>query len=426
MPDLTVVELPLDELLAYHRNPRRGDVDAIAASLTARGQYRPIVVNIGTLTGRPYEVLAGNHTAAAARSLGWPTIQATTVDVDDEGAAQIVLADNRLADLGTYDDAALLDALVAAGDLAGTGYEPTDLAALAAALDEPVALTDPDDVPDKPAEPISEDGDIWELGPHRLIVGSCANVELIRSAGLGDVDAVWTDPPYGVSYVGKTSDALTIDNDGADEAADVFAAALRTILELARPGAPYYVACPPGPDVLAFAGALGDAGMPVRQPLVWVKQALVLGRSDYHYRHEFVLEGTMPIDEPDTFETVAYGFTPGAKGRNGRGSPGWYGDNKQTTVFEVPRPMASRIHPTMKPVELIVRMLRNSLRPGGLVFDPFAGSGSTLIAAHQLGSRALLVELDPHYADVICRRYQEHTGTLPVRRSVAHDLVGEV
>ncbi|MFD7922530.1 DNA-methyltransferase [Streptomyces sp. NPDC059740] len=154
---------------------------------------------------------------------------------------------------------------------------------------------------------------------------------------------------------------------------------------------------------LDFANAFLQAGWDLRQNLIWVKDALVLGRSDYHYRHEPIL----------------YGFTdpePGS-GRLGRGGDRWYGDNAQTSVLEVAKPPRSEDHPTMKPVELITRCLANSCPPGGIVYEPFGGSGSTLIAAHTTGRRARLVELDPRYVDVICRRYQLHTGTQPVLES---------
>ena len=166
-------QFAVDELQVYIRNPRRGDVDAIAQSLTARGQYRAIAVNIGTHTGRPLEVLAGNHTLLAARKLGWTHLSATTVDVDEAEAARIVAADNRLADLGSYDDEDLLAVLEQAGELMGTGYSVQDLAELQAALHEPIALTDPDDAPavDDTIDPVSRPGDVWQLGPHRLYVG---------------------------------------------------------------------------------------------------------------------------------------------------------------------------------------------------------------------------------------------------------------
>ncbi|UOE45485.1 DNA modification methylase [Agromyces larvae] len=405
---LQVLDLPLAELLPFHRNPRRGDVEALKASLERHGQYKPIVVNAGSLTGRPNEILAGNHTFAAAKALGWESMSAVLVDVDEERAAAIVLADNRIADLGGYDDADLLAVLQEAGDLSGTGYSSTDLAALLRELDEPVALTDEDDAPDlAEGDPISAPGDVWQLGVHRLLVGDAADLDGVRAMLDGDVpDAVWTDPPYGVQYVGKTDRRLSIQNDGSfSEAAALVASAMGVVVDVCRPGAPVYVAHPEqGRE--EFLAAMRAAGVRVRQTFVWVKDSLVLGRSDYHYRHEPVL----------------YGFTPGGSGRLGRGGVRWFGDNKQSTVFEVPRPKRSAVHPTMKPVELIERMLRNSCPPGGTVLDLFAGSGTTMIAAHHLGMIAVLVEFDPRYADVICRRWQEHTGVVPMRNGVEVDF----
>ena len=418
---------PLSELNAYYKNPRRGNTKAIAESLKARGQYKPIVVNIGSLTGRPMEILAGNHTYLAAASLEWPTIEAVTVDVSDAEAAQIVLADNKLADLGGYDDADLLATLQEAGTLEATGYTDQDLTELLRALDEPVGLTDPDDVPDLPEGPtITAECDVWRLGPHVLYVGSSGNIDAVAEAAPAAADVIWTDPPYGVSYVGGTG--MTIKNDGADEAVQVFADAVATMLVVARPGAPVYVA---HADLMRaeFQRCMREAGILYRQTLIWVKNALVMGRADYHWRHEPILEGAIAPEAPadagdeETFEAIAYGFTPGGEGRLGRGGPRWYSDNKSSTVFQVPKPKVNGQHPTMKPVELIERMLRNSLPSGGLVFDPFGGSGSTMIAAHRLGARALLCELDPKYADVICRRWQEHTGVLPTRDGVAVSFV---
>ncbi len=410
IPMLQVTSFPVGDLQTYHRNPRRGATDAIAASLKARGQYRPIVVNIGTLTGRPLEVLAGNHTLLAARGLEWTHIDGTTVDVNDSEAAAIVAADNRLADLGGYDDLDLLAALDLAGDLTGTGYTDFDVAQLRAATSDPIALTDPDDVPPRSEKPaVSRPFDVWELGPHRLYVGSSGDTDAVAALAAAPVACIWTDPPYGVNYVGGTG--MTIKNDGRDEAIAVFRDAVTTMLALARPGAPVYVA---HADVvrLEFQRALEDAGVSLRQTLIWVKDSLVLGRADYHWKHEPILAGEFPDAD---HEPVAYGFLPGGEGRLGRGGEWWRGDNRQTTVFEVPRPKASRLHPTMKPVELVERMLRNSCAAGEVVLDTFAGSGSTLIAAHRASLVAVLCELDPVYADVICQRWEEHTGIVPVR-----------
>lgn len=362
------LQLPVADLKPFHRNPRRGNIDEIAKSLTKHGQYRTIVVNAGTHTGRPMEVLAGNHTMLAARSLGWPMIDATLIDVDEDTANSIVAADNRLADLGDYDSSDLYALLSSVTDLDGTGYTE------------------------------SQPGQVWELGEHRLLVGSATDETAVRLMCAGvRPDVVWTDPPYGVDYVGKTKAALRIQNDGAGGLLDLLTPAFEVIAAVCQPGSPVHIACPPGPEFATFVDAMRAAGLSWRQTLIWVKNALVLGRSDYHYQHEPVL----------------YGFTPGGEGRKGRGGARWFGDNKQTSIFEVARPARSEDHPTMKPVGLITAMLSNSLPPGGVVFDPFAGSGSTLIAAHGLRSRAFCVELDPAYADVILRRFEEHTGMIP-------------
>lgn len=402
MTSLQVTSFGLDDLVPYYKNPRRGNIQEIAKSLEKHGQYRAIAVNKGTHTGRPNEILAGNHTYFAAQALGWATIDATVIDVDDATATSIVLADNRLADLGDYDEQALADLLEAIDDLDGTGYSDEDLAAFID-IDEPVQLTDPDAVPEPPQAPRLESGDIVDLGNSRLYVGDSTDTDSVVKAlttmrgGAKRADCVWTDPPYGVNYVGKTKDALTIDNDGKDGLEELLNGAFATIIAVARGGAPVYVAHA-DTERMTFEKAMIDSGITVRQNLVWVKNTLVLGHADYHYKHEPIL----------------YGFTSNGEGTLGRGGEHWYGDNAQTTVLEFDKPSRNGIHPTMKPVELIQSMLANSCPPHGLVADIFGGSGSTLIAAHDLGMRAFLVELDPHYADVICRRFEEHTGIVPI------------
>lgn len=387
----------VDELQTYWRNPRRGQVDAIADSLSRHGQYRPIVVNAGGRTGRALEVLAGNHTLLAARQLGWLEVDAWLVDVDDDNARRIVAADNRLADLGEYDDQELFALLDGLGDLTGTGYDQAFLDQLYADLFPVEPLTDPDDVPPVPDDPISKLGQIWQLGVHRLLVGSATDLDAVQHLVAEDApDCVWTDPPYGVDYVGKTKDALRIQNDNVGGLADLLLGAFEVVATVCRRGAPVYVAHA-DTERVTFESAMRDAGILVRQNLVWVKNTMVMGRSDYHYKHEPVL----------------YGFTGGGSGRLGRGGPAWAGDNCQTTVFAFDKPARNAEHPTMKPVALIDAMLTNSCPVGGIVFDPFAGSGSTLIAAHGRRFRALCVELDPRYADVILRRFQQHTGTVP-------------
>ena len=412
---LRALRVPLDSLHTYGKNPRQGDVAAIAHSLEVNGQYRPVVVN-----SRTNEVLAGNHTLKAAQSLGWAEIAATFVDADEEQAARIVLVDNRSNDLAVYDESALVELLQSLPGLDGTGYNQAALDALLAGVgDEPVALTDANDAPSVRAEAISSEGDVWLLGPHRLLCGDSTDAGAVALMLEGDKpDVVWTDPPYGVSYVGKTADALTIQNDGKGDLTELLSGAFSTLTTLCRPGAPVYIAHA-DTERITFEQCMLDAGLLVRQNLVWVKNTMVLGHSDYHYKHEPILEGVVPSDDEDgrEHEPLLYGFTPGGDGRLGRGGPRWHGDNRATTVFDFPKPARSAEHPTMKPVELIEAMLKNSLPAGGLVLDLFAGSGSTLIAAHRMRSRAALVELDPHYVDVICRRYQRHTDTVPILKS---------
>lgn len=399
MTHLKVIEYGIDDLTPYHKNPRKSDLDEIMLSLKTKGQYRPIVVNLGNETGRANEILAGNHTWAAAKKLGWTTIEATTVDVDADKAAQIVLADNRLADLGEYDDNALADLLSSVSSLDGTGYTADNLSDLLQDQENQnlTQLTDPDDVPETQEEPLTKEGQIWKLGGNTLLVGSSTDTEKVKTAFNGTLaDCTWTDPPYGVSYVGKTKDSLTIKNDGQAAALDVAAGAFETITAVQKPGTAVYVA---HADSLRpkFQEILENTGMKYRETLIWVKNSLVMGHSDYQWRHE----------------PIMYAMTPGGEGTLGRGGRNWYGGNNETTVLEVNRPTRNKVHPTMKPVELIQAMIKNSTPPGGLVFDPFAGSGSTLIAAYDLGMNAIVVELDPIYADVICRRFQEHTGIMP-------------
>jgi DNA modification methylase len=385
---LTTEMVPTGELRPYRGNPRRGDLGAIKESLLANGQYRPIVVNRRTM-----EVLAGNHTLRAAKELGWAAIAVTFVDCDEEQAKRIVLADNRTNDLAGYDTEDLVELLQAMPSLEGTGY---DRGALDDLLDElaPEPLEE-DEIPPLPPEPRSRDGDLYELGPHRLLCGDAtAGLSYQRLLVGQKANLLWTDPPYGVSYQGRTKAKLRIENDHRAALEELltnsFAAADQALIE----GAPLYVAAPGGRLLLTFAAAFLEAGWELRQTLVWVKDTMVLGRSDYHFRHE----------------QLVYGYKP-TKGRLGRGGRGWYGTDAETTVLEVPRPKASREHPTMKPPELVEVALRNSSRRRDVVLDPFCGSGSTIVACERAERRGFAIELDPRYCDVVIDRYEALTGT---------------
>ncbi|MFI8597708.1 DNA methyltransferase [Rothia koreensis] len=419
------LKVPVDGLVPYKRNPRRGNTDLIAESLDHNGQYRPIVVR-----ARTNEVLAGNHTLAAAKQLGWEQIAATFVDCTDDQAARIVLVDNRANDVADYDNEELASLLDELGDLDGTGFDEDALAELAEGLDPGETEETPeeiDEAPEVPDEPVTRPGDVWVLGEHRVVCGDATAAEdYEKLMDGGSADCVWTDPPYGVDYTGGTEQALKIQNDGGEDLEALLVDAFTAMIPACRPGAPVYIAHSDTRRV-TFEQAAVEVGILVRQNLIWVKNAMVLGHSDYQYKHEPVLYGETGAQQAggpheSAHDPVLYGFAPEGKGRLGRGGPRWYGPNNATTVFEFPKPPANRDHPTMKPVDLIRAMLSNSCRPSGTVLDPFGGSGSTLLAAHLQGGKARLLELDPKYVDVICRRYQDLTGETPTRDGVGHDF----
>jgi DNA modification methylase len=336
--------------------------------------------------------VAGNHVLLAARSLDWTEIAANVVELDDAMATAFMLADNRTADLGGYNDAllaAILAEQAAADNLAGTGYDADDVAALVAAagLNEPRDVDACPDLP-APAEVYARPGDLFELGRNRLLVGDATREEDVRRliGGLS-IDLIVTDPPYGVGYTGKTRRALTIANDdlGAEGTRQLVAGSLRAAP--LRSGGAFYVFAPGGTLHLAFLLALGDAGLEVHQTVVWLKDQFVLGHADYHARHEPIL----------------YGWRGGAAHH-------FVADRSQDTVWEYPRPTRNAEHPTMKPVALIERAIRNSSRPGETVYDPFVGSGTTLVAAEIAGRRAFAMEIDPAYAQVALERWAALTG----------------
>ncbi|NBW22500.1 MAG: DNA modification methylase, partial [Caulobacteraceae bacterium] len=397
--DLIPLAFAVDKLRLLPGNPRRGNVEAVKRSLAAFGQRKPIVARRSDRV-----VIAGNHTLQAAQALGWTEVAVVWVDDDDTTSKAFALADNRTAELGDYDEAALADLIGQVGSvdpelLKASGWDEASVAELVASL-EPDVLPlagDPDDVPEQVSAK-SVLGDVWLLGPHRLMCGDSTSPTDVDNLMAGSkADMVWTDPPYGVDYVGKTKDALKIKNDRTDDTAGILDGAFASLLSASKAGAAVYVAAPSGPAGNPFAVKLFDLGI-FRQRLVWVKDVMVLGHSDYHYRHE----------------DIYFGYTPNGKGRKGRGGEGWYGDHSQTTVLEFSKPRRNAEHPTMKPIELIEYCFSNSSRPKDKVLDLFGGSGSTLIAAHKTNRVAYLMELDPKYVDVICARFQKLTGIKPV------------
>jgi len=394
-----VEERPLADLSVWERNPRRISGERLQALKRSLEHDREMLGARPLVALPDGRVVCGNQRLLAARELGWETIPTVVVDLDEQRAAVWALRDNN--SYGEWDDT-LADFLAElAGDdvdLDLAGFRPAELEALLCEAAGALSPADPDAAPPLPSTPPrSTPGAIYELGPHRLACGDSGDLH-VMSALCGDrpAEVMWTDPPYGVEYEGKTARRLRLRNDHAHRLepllAGVFAAADGVLAPCAR----VYVCAPAGLLGVTFAAAFTAAGWRLHQQLVWVKNAIVLGRSDYHYQHEQIL----------------YGHTagPGRPGRGRHQGSRWYGDNRQASVFFVDKPAASRVHPTMKPVELVEAQLRNSSRRGDTVLDPFAGSGSTLIACERLGRTCLTVELDPGYCDVIRARYAEYTG----------------
>jgi len=380
---------PIGEFRLLDGNPRRGDVASVKRSLKRFGQRKPIVVREdGT-------VEAGNTTLKAALELGWSEIAVAAFSDDDATAKAFALADNRTSELGSFDLAALAAMAVDVraadpGLLEAASYSDADLNALLAGQRVPEKRTDPDAVPDAPAEPVTCPGDLWLLGPHRLLCGDSTVATDIDRLMAGDLaDLVFTDPPYGVGYTGgaKPREALQGDQLGTT----IYGDALPMLQVAAADHAALYLWYADA-HAAAAAAAAAAAGYVISAQVIWVKNnAQFVTSAHYKGKHE----------------PCYYAHRKGCSAR-------WYGPNNEVTVWEANRANKNEWHPTQKPVELGERAMRNSSPVGGLVLDLFGGSGSTMIAAHAANRRANLMEIEPPYCDVICRRYQEHAGTKPV------------
>lgn len=412
---VTITERPVASLIPYARNPRKNDdaVDRMLASIREYGFKIPILCKTdGT-------IIDGHLRLKAAHKLGLPSVP--TIECDDWSDDQIKafrLMANRSVTWADWDNelvAMELRDLQAAGyELAHTGFDSHELDEFLvpdAPMDEAPAIV--------PAmtEPITQPGDVWTMGPHRLLCGDSTDADTVRRL-MGDdlADLVFTDPPYGVDYVGKTADALTIENDNLGDEGTRELIARATRAWPLKPGAAWYVCSPAGHTETAFRLGLQDAGEQLRQTLVWVKQHFVMGRQDYHWRHESILYGWraggshyfLPDFTQDTVLDDAADPSALTKAQL-LALLKEYQRRERTTTWNEDRPAASREHPTMKPIPLIAKAIRNSSQRGQIVFDGFAGSGNTLLAAHQLERRCYAVELDPRYCDVIVQRWQDET-----------------
>jgi DNA modification methylase len=311
------------------------------------------------------------------------------LDLNEAEADKLLLSLDPLAALAET-NAVALDALLREVDTGSEALQQmyADLADAADLYKDGEKDIVEDEVPEPPAEPITKPGDLWMLGDHRLLCGDSTDAAQVgRLMEGGQADMVLSDPPYGVSYVGKTKDALKVENDELDEAAltKLVCDAFDNAEANCRAGAYWYATVPAGPLHILFADDWKRRGI-LRQIMVWAKDSMVLGHSEYHYQHEPIL----------------FGWIPGDRHKNS--------DRTRTTLWQYDRPKANREHPTMKPVALWAQAVSDGSRAGEVVYDPFLGSGTTLIAAEQLGRKCYGMEISPAYCDVIVKRWETLTG----------------
>ena len=375
--------------------------------------------------------------------LGYTEAEVIVLNIPDKAKEKALnIALNKIT--GKWDNAILKDLLVELDlegyDFSVTGFQRTDLEDLIQQLDIPPEATEDNFDPDAAAEtiyvPITRTGDVWQLGRHRLICGDATNPEDVAHLMAGEkLDLIITDPPYNVDYGGKTrrlaksqhgATRANIANDhmGALDFYSFLLAAFRNCNEAMRPGAAIYVFHAESTG-LQFRQAYADAGLKLAECLIWEKNAFVLGRQDYQWRHEPILygwkEGAAHYFINDrTQDTVFLEEEFNLKDMKKQELLAFiekiFRDYKdQTTVHFESKPNRSALHPTMKPIPLIGRLMNNSSKPGWTVGDFFGGSGTTLMAAEQLGRTAYLMEYEPRNCDVIVQRWEAYTNQKAVR-----------
>lgn len=421
---LRVVCVPVDSLHTDPSNARRhgeASIDAIAASLQRFGQQKPIVIDAAGV------VIAGNGTLEAARRLGWKTVSAVRSGLGGVERVAYSIADNHTAELSEWDRPTLLKLLGAMDSLDGVGFSAADVQAMLEA-EAGQAQEVPAPAPAGPA--VARRGELWKLGEHRLLCGDSTNQEDVRRV-MGDDRAalVATDPPYLVDYTGVRAGGRGKDWSDTYREIDVkdaqgfFASVFANAAAVAAPGAAFYCwhAHKRATEIVAAWRACGILD---HQQIVWVKPVPVFGSVFWHFRHEPCLMGWVQGSKPrhdgrhehDSVWTSAGTETPIdeatreqlvelLKAASSAWEIGWNGKG---------RPVGNE-HPTEKPVEIFARPMRKHTRKGDVVFEPFSGSGSQIVAAEQIGRRCLAIELEPVYVDVAIRRWQSMTGRSAVR-----------
>jgi DNA modification methylase len=388
---------PLGRLVPYEKNSRTHSDEQIlqiAQSILQFGFTQPILVDEAS-----DGILAGHGRLKAARHLGLAEVPVIPLGHLSEAEKRAyIIADNKLAENAGWDEKILKeemrDLMASDFDLSVTGFSDKELEEILDDSGEALpGETEADDAPALAQEPVARTGDLWLLGAHRVLVGDAINSDDVDVLMDGDLaNLVVTDPPYNVGYEGRTDEALVVPNDQLSVAAfqDFIDAACRNMRVHMLTNASLYIFYASAWHT-AVEAAVESAGLEVRNQIIWAKNHFSFGFDRYKWQHEPIL----------------YCHVRGEADQ-------WYGDKAQATLWWERKPTANREHPTMKPVELIERMLVNSSRRNDVVLDLFGGSGSTLIACERMGRKARVMEMEPRYADVILRRWLDHTKRQPI------------
>ena len=381
--------VPVEKLIPYINNARTHSPEQLTklrSSLREFGFINPVIID------REYNIIAGHGRVMAAKEEHIAEVPCVFVDYLSEAQKKAyILADNRMALDAGWDEELLrieIEALQGADfDVSLTGFGEDEIADLFAGEEQSAKDDDFDLAAALEKASFVERGDIWTVGRHRLMCGdatSAADVAALMDGRTANL--IVTDPPYGVSF--KSSDGLTIQNDSMkdEEFYTFLLTAFQCMAEHLESGGSAYV-FHADTEGLNFRKAFIDAGFHLAGVCIWVKNSLVLGRSDYQWQHEPVL----------------FGWNKGGK-------HSWYSDRRQTTICNYDKPKRNKNHPTSKPLDLLGYPICNSSQENAIVLDTFGGSGSTLMACEQLNRICCMMELDEKYASVILRRYVEDTG----------------
>ncbi len=401
--------LAVDSLIPYARNSRThsdAQIAQIAASVREYGFTNPVLIDADG------GIIAGHGRVMAARALGMADVPCIRLaHLTDAQKRAYIIADNRLALNAGWDDALLaleLRDLADAGyDVGLTGFGLDEIDALLASLDAtPQGKTDPDATPPVQVEAITRPGDVWVLGQHRVMCGdSTVPNHVERLMNNEKAQLMQTDPPYGIAYVvnaktkGQSIAHADIENDDLDgeKLQSFIEAMIRAALPCLHNNAAYYLWHPMLTQGTFFAAAAA-ADLLIHRQIIWQKPSLVFGRGDYHWQHELCF----------------YGWRRGNR-------PPFYGPRNQTTLWAVGRE-TSKDHPTAKPVDLWRAPIENHTKPGEIMYEPFSGSGSQIIAAEQTGRRCYAMEISPQYVDVAVRRWQQFTGKVATLESTGAEF----